>query len=185
VNRVLTSLVLVLTVTACSSAVHIPDVQRPPPTVIPDRPNNKLLFERTNAMQVHIWGTSVPDLCQVIAQFQQGQQSQSLGGMEPPVQNGLLLQIGEVGPDWLIAHTGPGVADVRWVDTAGRHDEMKPVDGWVALAGTMVGFFGVPNPPEPSLNSVLTAYSSSGHQIDSLTIGPLPQRPNPTCAGTS
>jgi hypothetical protein len=135
------------------------------------------LFERTTATGVHILANRLTDNCldQLFAQFQHAGLMTSTGGLGPPLQRNLPLQVQAIGADWLTAHTGSKVADVRWVDAAGRHDEMRPVDGWVALAGTLIGMGLTGGPaasPPPLINSTLTAYSASGQTIDSLTVGP-------------
>jgi hypothetical protein len=125
---------------------------------------------------VHILANRLARNCldQLFAQFKQAGHTTSIGGLGPPLQRNLPLQVQATGPDWLTAHTGHGVAEVRWVDAAGRHDEMRPVDGWVALAGTLIGMGLTGGPaasPPPVINSTLTGYSASGQAIDSLTVG--------------
>jgi hypothetical protein len=126
---------------------------------------------------VVIVGTLFPKGCnQLFAQFQQADQNESLGGPSAhPLQPNEPLQVMAVGADWLTVHAGPGVANVRWADTAGHRDEMRPVDGWVALAGTLIGTRDLE--PGLSLNSLLTAYSASGQATASLIVGKQPLPP--------
>jgi hypothetical protein len=149
---------------------------------VADRQPGSVLFRRTTATGVYIVANRLKENCLdlLFAEFQQGDQASSLGGSGQPIASEP-LQAQSIGADWLTAHTRKGVDLVRWPDTAGREDEMRPVGGWVALAGTMTGGVQDASPP-PSSHSILTAYAS-GKPVASVTVvlsirPPLPEGGN-------
>jgi hypothetical protein len=158
---------------ACSSATTTHALA--PSSTYADHQPGSVLFKRTTASGVYIVANRFKGNCLdlLFAQFQQGGQASSLGGSGPPITNEL-LQSQSVGADWLTAHAGEGVALVGWLDTVGRHDQMRPVNGWVALAGTMTGV-----QDSPSSHSTLTAYDASGKPLASVTVVPsIPPLPH-------
>jgi len=167
--RAAITVALLIGLAACSSATATRSAPSTVPTTVePDLQPGNLLFARTTATQVHIAANHVlmnqGCINQLFAQFSQaGQQTASISGLVARPDKNQVLQTQAVGADWLTAYAGTGVANVRFTDSAGHRDEMRPVQGWVALAGTLT---------ETPVTMTLTAYSASGKQLALLDVKP-------------